>query len=461
MSLYANRKVAAEKTSTVSNNAFIVSRAVLTGCPRGKYLSALEERMKSMESMLQQSKERDVLSQDQITPDQTPPEDEDMASTTMDGLCDGTLATIIHRAPYNREQGMKDTTGLNLPLPDEAVRLSQGYFASCNHTFPIFSYHRYMQRLRKGYPPNKEKDYVWFATVLVVLTSAHRLRAMSAPHHAEEENHSACPYLRELLAAASKLTYAKPTLESAQVLLGIACILRGTAMPDMVPMLTAAAVRMLQCCNVHHNESPNSPDYFLRSERMNTFWVAYILDKDIAMQFRKPPVLHEQDIGRTFEWRDPSQIGRVQSLDSVFEVNLFGAAQSLAVIQGQVWTMIYGASMARDRSDLEAAQELLNPKLAAWKQQLPFQFRKQDLVGRWPKHAIVNIVCLHFHYFHTLVEVNKNPPLDKDHALNTGCAIAEDLRDWPHSTAVVAVEAARDALDLAALLPSGNFQNVW
>jgi len=410
--------------------------------------------MKSMESMLQQSKEPDS------------PDREDEASPEQDfsphEIEYGMLATIIHRGPYKPAHDFKPTVALDFPTKDEATRLAQGYFASYNHTFPIFSCKRFMQRLQVAeYPPNKKADYGWFATVLVVLTFAHRLRAMSAPARAEKENYNACPYLRELLEAAPKLTYAEPKLDHAQVLLGIACILRGTAIPDIVPMLTATAIRILQCCDVHQEEVPGSPEYAHRHERMNTFWVSYIMDKDIALQFRKPSILHEQDIGRTFLCYEPPQGGTVLSLDSFFEVNLFSAAASLAVIQDNVWQLIYRASGIQDRKSLEVAQELLNPRLANWKQQLPFQFRKEDLVGRWPKHAIVNIVTLHFRYFHTLVELNKTPPLESGQPLNSDCALAEGLPQRPHSTAVVAVEAARDALDLAALLPSGNFQNVW
>ena len=416
--------------------------------------------MKTMESLLQQSREKDNEN------DPSPSDNSSrshVVSPIDSGIGEGALATIVNRGPYNKPEHLKIMSApFNFPPHDEALHLAQGYFASYNDLFPIFSRERFMQRIRTDYPPRKTDDFVWWSAVLVVLTFAHRLRAMSTTALAEAENNRACPYLGQLLDAAPKLTYAKPSLEAAQVLLATAAILRGTAMPDPVPMLTAAAVRMLQCNNVHLEEDDReSPEFARRTERMHTFWVAYIMDKDIALQFRKPPVLHEQDIGRLPISREVLREGVVFSLDSYLEANLFVISQELATIQGQVWSLIYAGSTSKTRNELEAAQEVLNPRLAVWKARLPFGFRREDLVGRWPKHAIVNIVTLHFRYFHTLVELNKEPPFENGHPLKGDCPLSKSLPDWPHSTSLLAVEAARNALDLAALTPRGNFQNVW
>lgn len=421
----------------------------------GKYLAALEERMKTMESMLQQSKEKTTSPEDASETSALP--DESPESSILVAEINGKVY------PSSSQQKRMKILSENFRFPphDEATHLSQGFFASYNHAFPIFSRERFATRMQTEYPPQKHVDFVWWTAVLVVLTFAHRLRAMSAPAVADVENERACPFLGQILDAIPKLTYMKPSLEAAQVLLATAAIMRGTAMPDHVPMLTSTAIRMLQCNNVHFDEEPGTPEYARRGERVHTFMAAYIMDKDISLQFRKPPVLHEQDIGRKASCHLVLQEGIVRSLDSCLEANLFIISKNLARIQGQVWSMIYGGVMAKTQEALEAAQAALNPQLAAWKEGLPFRFHRDDLVGKWPKHAIVNIVTLHFRYFHTLVEVNKEPPFEPADPLRGNCPLAKSLPDWPHSTSPLAVEAARDALDLAALTPRGNFQNVW
>ena len=376
------------------------------------------------------------------------------------------LATIICRGATARPQVVTRSNGLQFPAKHHATALVLGYFASYNHMFPIWCKREFMARMKEEYPPDKHVDSVWWSAVVVVLCFAHRLRAMSNVLQAETENHEACRYLQEALDMAPKLAFARASIGSAQVLLGLASILRGTAMPDQAPMLVAVAIRMLQDLNVHKQPAAGSSsrDHKI-SER--TFWFAYIMDKDISLQSRKPPVLHEEDIGLgPLAHLEEDGIGTVRSLDSSMEFNLFKVARDLACIQGHVWTRIHSVAATVDRRTLEAAQAELNPVLATWKNSLPFHFKADDLVGRWPKHAVLHIVILHFRYFQTLVELNREPPMGDDtdddmNPLNGNCPIAKSLPSYPHSTSTIAVEAARDALDLAALTPRGNFQNVW
>ena len=404
-----------------------------------------------MELLLQRSREK------QLEKGESPEQDPAQVH-----ISEGLLATIISRDPIPVSKKGSHSEEIEFPTRDQALRLAQGYFASFNHTFPIFSREDFMSRVKEEYPPDKRDDLVWWTTVITVLCFAHRLRAMSKPMDAEADNHKACRYLKEILDIAPRLTYGKPSIAGAQVLLGIASIFRGTPMPEPAPMLTTAAIRMLQDLEVHKACPQDNLSLSERKQRECVFWIAYIIDKDIALQARKPPVLNEQDISRAQpSSQGDDDIGVIRSLDAYFEVNSFVVSQRLAAIQGQIWSRIHSARALADRASLQKAQNELNPILAAWKDDLPFEFRPEDLVGRWPKYAIVNIITLQFRYFHTLVELNKEPPLDQDSPLNSDCPIAGSLPSYPHSTAIVAVEAARDALDLASLTPRGNFQNVW
>lgn len=409
-----------------------------------------------MESLLQQPNDA------QRNGKQSPEDDEDSlpSTATMETL--STMLQNTRSIPTVEE--LKGAPKPEFPPKEEATRLAQGYFASCNHLTPIFSRERFMQRMEISYPPDKNKDHTWWMTVVTILCYAHRLRAMSTPAQADAENLLACPYMHQLLEMAPKLSYGPPSIESAQVLLGVASILRGTPMPDLAPMLVAVAIRMLQTLDAHKVEALDGPHYAARKQRERTFWVAYILDKDIALLTRKPPVLSETDISRPPPLdRNDDHVGTVLSYDACFDTNLFRASQRLASIQSRVWERTLSAGASMTRPALQVAQNELNPLLAAWKAELPFKFKQDDLVGRWPKHAIVHIVVLHFRYFHTLVELNKEPPMEKDdmNPLNGNCPVAKSLPSYPHSTALVAVDAARDALDLASLTPRGNFQNVW
>lgn len=412
--------------------------------------------MMKMESLLQQARE------EHRNADYSPEGDDD--STPSTATLESLSLMYEHYRAVPKRESILASGKFEFPSKEEASKLAQGYFNSCNHLTPIFSKDKFLRRLEIEYPPSMNKDYAWWTTVVTILCYAHRLRAMSNPAEADIENNLACPYMKHLLDMAPKLSYGPASIESAQVLLGIAMILRGSAMPDLSPMLVAVAIRMLQTLDAHKAEAPDGPYYATRKERERTFWVAYILDKDIALLTRKPPVLSDLDVTRPPPLeRNEDQVGIVRSLDSYFEINLFRASQRLASIQSRVWERTLSGGAVLTRQALQVAQTELNPALAAWKADLPFRFHKDDLVGRWPKYAIIHVVVMHFRYFHTLVELNKEPPMDKDdmNPLNGDCPVARSLPSYPHSTALIAVEAARDALDLASLTPRGNFQNVW
>ena len=422
----------------------------------GKYLAALEERMKSMETLLKQSNEK---SPDNV---ETPPSF--YSTVTPPAILQEQAKTMKCKLPGWATDG-SHLTKPQFPSKDQAIRLAQGYFACSDHSFPIFAKDAFFLRMNTQYPPEQHTDPVWRSTVLAVLCYAHRLRAMSTPLEADAENDEACWYMMPALDLVPQLTYGKPSVARAQVLLCIASILRGTAMPEAAPMLVSAAIRMLQCLGIHREDPLEKFSPAERRERECLFWCAYILDKDIALQTGRPPVLYEQDISRRppSEYHD-DEIGVVRSLDSSTKVDLFVASQRLAAIQGQVWSKIYSGAEPADRAMLHAAQDELNPVLAAWKAGFPFQFSKEALVSRWPKHAILQTVVLYFKYCHTLVELNKVPHMEKidgSPLLESSCPTSKALSTYPHSSARVATDAARDALDLASLTPRGNFQNAW
>ncbi len=225
-------------------------------------------------------------------------------------------------------------------------------------------------------------------------------------------------------------------------------------------------MRYLLTCSRHgrKEEKPDSPYYASREDRARAFWVAYVHDKNMALITGKPPVFYEQEISRL----PPSGTNvegfcLVQSLDNMRSVNFLVTGHRLAVIQGQLWSRLQCATAFPTPSAHITAQNELNALLLAWRTALPFSFKPQDLMGHWPKFSIIYIILLHFQYFQTLVEVNREPPAEEGSAdpLFGTCPTATSLRSCSYSTQQFVVSSARDALELASLSPRGNFQHVW
>jgi hypothetical protein len=409
-------------------------------------LTALEDRLKDMETLLRHSQDS------QAARDDLPVEHVNRTSP-LESNSSLTSATPSENSVVQDQ--------FSFPPHDVAMRLGHGFLATCNMMFPIFTPEKVLRRMKQDWPPNKRDDLVWHTTVMIILGFAHRLQAISNPAEADTENEEATRYLTEALDVAPMLSYSKPSLETAQVLLGVASMLRTTAMPDPARMFVSSSVRILQDLDAHKEPDSKSPNPQLRDELGRVFWVAYIQDKNLALHTGKPPVLYEEDISRQPLAYSESW-GIVRSLDHTFRVDFFVAAHRLAAIQGLIWSRVQSATARKTRLDLLKAQSELNPLLAAWKNDFPFEFKREALIGRWPKHSILYIIMLHFQYFQSLLELNKEPEESTNEGpLSGDFEPARSLHSHTYSTAPHVIEAARDALDLASLAPRGNFAHVW
>ena len=427
----------------------------------GKYLATLEARLAKMESLLDSSQRSELQRH-------TEPEMDDIVAQTGGlNMCTATNASFADAHTPSSVGSANQADNQHFPAKECAIRLVSGYFKTFNHIMPLYHEPIFMRRMAQQYPPNREQDLSWWAALDTVLALAHRLRAMSDQSQASQENLKACHFLGDSLAIAQKLTYDKPSLLSAQVLLSTAALLQGTALPDMASMLVASAIRMLQLLDVHRLNA-GTADVFATDEdyleRQRTFWVAYIFDRELCMRLRRPLVMIDADVAVMPPIaREPDSLGIVRSSDGYSDVNLFQYRHALASLQSRVWCHVRNLPNFQDKTKFDATVLELNMALDAWKHSPPFTFTPNDLVGRWPKSAILHIVILHFVYFHTLVELNKElPGAENDYSPLVGnCPISKSLPSYPHSIAPVAVVAARAALELAKLTPRGNFACVW
>ncbi len=151
----------------------------------------------------------------------------------------------------------------------------------------------------------------------------------------------------------------------------------------------------------------------------------------------------------------------MKSLDNTTAANFFALRQRLATIQGLIYTKIQSLTASKNQCDLARAQAELNPQLTAWKQEFPFRFAQQELVGRWPWHAILFMILFACEYFDALLQLNREMNSDRVKFLAHDCPAANSLRSQIFSRSPLVLIAAREALDLALLVTNGNFANLW
>ncbi|KAK6212428.1 hypothetical protein LQW54_005202 [Pestalotiopsis sp. IQ-011] len=121
-------------------------------------------------------------------------------------------------------------------------------------------------------------------------------------------------------------------------------------------------------------------------QRKRVFWIAYVLDRHVALRARQAPILHDDDMDldlppETILPSDDSSVDQAGFISvnddeggKLTHFNLFRARVELAQIQSRVYDCVFSVRASRMDPD-EAAQTARNIRLAIrnWKAKIPGQ----------------------------------------------------------------------------------------
>ncbi|KAJ4163188.1 hypothetical protein LMH87_004932 [Akanthomyces muscarius] len=175
------------------------------------------------------------------------------------------------------------------PLPTKAVALEliEETFRNYNRFLPLFDEEDFFKEFQLKYSTSNPTDAAWWACLNVVLSIAHRLRAIPMLDPTQE-NILAFGHAQSALSVVSKLTVSNHSLSAVQALAGMACVLQGTPNPEPAAMLVAAALRLAQAMNLHRECTSLEITEMQAEKRRRVFWKVYILDKDISLRTGRP-----------------------------------------------------------------------------------------------------------------------------------------------------------------------------
>jgi hypothetical protein len=323
---------------------------------------------------------------------------------------DPDLATIEVHMPEHlaRSPWPSPTPGLQafplserqrLPAKSVALDLVMEMFTNYNRFFPLFDQDDFLNDFHRKYSSSSPIDASWWACLNVVLSIAHRIRALRILDPTRE-NALAFGYIQNALGVVSALGVSDRSLSAVQALLGMACILQGTPNPEPASMLVAAALRLAQSMNLHRESY--SPD-FTRSEaelRRRVFWKAYILDKDISLRTCQPFGQDDDDLDVEL----PSNMG-----SDVYDVDFFNHRVGLAVIQGQVYKHLYSIRAGRQAKAQRAlAAQELSSLLSYWKSKADSQGGSKMIPGSQLSGRAIHSVVLQLTYIHCLSMIDRH-----------------------------------------------------
>ncbi|KAH7126542.1 fungal-specific transcription factor domain-containing protein [Dactylonectria estremocensis] len=337
-----------------------------------------------------------------------------------------------------------------LPIKAVALELIKETFSNYNRFLPLFNEEDFLREFQLKYSTSNPGDAGWWACLNVVLSIAHRLRALRTldPTH---ENILACGYIQNALGVISELNVSNRSLSAVQALVGMACILQGTPNPEPASMLVAAALRLAQAMNLHRECSDPALTKSQAEIRRRVFWKVYVLDKDISLR-----------TGRPFSQDDDDMDVRLPSNTSLepCNVDLFNYRIGLAVIQGQVYKQLYSIRAGRQAETQRAiAAQELSSLLSYWKSNAQLESPEDStmLSGCQISGEMIHKVVLRLTYIHCLTMIDRHLPATAGSPSDQELSRSELL--LPPGSLCLA--ESRKAIRLIEAIPQGDCACAW
>lgn len=337
-----------------------------------------------------------------------------------------------------------------LPTKAVALELIEEAFSNYNRFLPLFHEEDFLREFQLKYSTSNPGDAGWWACLNVVLSIAHRLRAIRTLDPTQEYI-LACGYVQNALSVISQLNVSDRSLSAVQALAGMACILQDTPDPEPAAMLVAAALRLAQAMNLHRECSSPGLTESQAEKRRRVFWKVYILDKDISLR-----------TGRPFGQDDDDMDVRLPSNTSLEPGNLdlFNCRIGLALVQGQVYKQLYSVRAGRQTATQRAiAAQELSSLLSYWKSSAQLQLPEDSAIlsGLQLSGEMIHKVVLRLTYIHCLTMIDRHLPPTAQSSSDQELSRSEPLS--PPSSLCVA--ESRKAIRLVGAIPQGDCACVW
>jgi hypothetical protein len=305
------------------------------------------------------------------------------------------------RAPIN----LPESTTPGLPPMVELRAIITDYFTNLNSIIPIFDENTFLQRLNDNVPPCS----LVIAAVNGILALTYRHRATNKPYISSFDPDTC---ISNAESALSVLLADQEDLLSLQVLLVLVMLYLGNPYRGLskASSLMGSAVKLVHKHRLHQSRTNTLFDTETSLQRARVFWVAYILDRDISLRTRDPPLLREEDHDLTI----PSSThgnGLVRftvESGAIVNVDLLQAWIQLAHIQGDIYEGLY--SMKAEMQPLEVQQgtkQQLHERLREWLETIPVVLHPDRLAAVSPKPAMRQLVVIYFAYISSCLQMEK------------------------------------------------------
>ncbi|KAK2024951.1 hypothetical protein LX32DRAFT_78450 [Colletotrichum zoysiae] len=344
------------------------------------------------------------------------------------GVHDEQDSNVIMPSPspsllYSNSHGRRR---MELPSEDIVRHVIDVYLATFNTFLPLFSptsLHRVVDNWYSKSTADNEPSCWATINVVLALVQCHSHGQLS-PAVAEAVNVTKC--LENAQSVLAEIVAGNMDLQSVQILLGLGFLFMGATPGDVrAPIIfISTGIRLAQAMGMHRRDSCNNTKSDEDMQRRRVFWIAYILDRDVAARTRQAPIQHDADMDLDLPpikdevtmsvVEDGADAGADDDFTSAYagasprvmaSLNLFRARIELAQIQGRVYDCVFSVR-ARYMHPGEKARLAQGIRLSIqqWKARLPaclrvdFLSSQTESDGGMASSILPTVIC----YMHSL-----------------------------------------------------------
>ena len=342
----------------------------------------------------------------------------------------------------------------DLPSKTVALELVNEAFRSFNSFYPLFDEQDFLKLFHTQYLGSNPSKPAWWACINVVLSLAHRLRAIHTLETAYETIQS-CKYIHNALAVVSQLSLMHNSLSAVQALVGMAVVIQASPYVYSCPSLLATALKLAQIMGLHRSMRDPSLTESQTEQRKRVFWMAYFLDKDISLRMGVPFSQDDNDMDVDLPTGIVSEMPFCHSL---YAINSFNSRIGLAIIQGQIYRRLYSVQATKLPAAQRAAiAQELNSVLSYWRSGVPIDIEDYPVTQGPVPTEFLHMLVLRFTYINCLAMIDHHlPPTEQLQVDMT----SETQRTLASMDSLYILES-RKAVRLIKTVPLGNYAYIW
>lgn len=296
---------------------------------------------------------------------------------------------------------------MDLPPLEQVLPVIEVFLEKFNNVLPLFDAETLLRLVHHTYKvAPRHRDPVAWAAINVVLALTYRQGLVG-----DRNIKRSVVYLDRAQSVLSRIVLDDVQLLNIQVLVGIVMLLQGAQDLQPALILIGTTMRLIHKMGMHSRTASAHLDPVLARQRMYVFWLAYILDKDVAVRSKQPSIQIDDDIDLDLphpqnsesQTNDQAQTddtdmktGVIATIDGTAKMSFFVARIRLAVIEGAVYDYLY-STRAQKRS-LEERLRALDSVVTAlerWKASIPVEFKGVEVLKRMSSDMLQFLGVLH------------------------------------------------------------------